>query len=307
MGGMSSEREVSLRSGKAVAEALVRLGHETTSVDVHDEALEDIGPERFDVAFLALHGGFGEDGRAQRILATRGLPYTGSGPEASALAMDKWAARQALSRAGVAVADGVLILTSTPTREASARMAPLGWPVVMKPRHGGSSVGVTILDSEEGLPEALQAAGREEAEAVVERFIPGREMTVGILGERALPPVEMLTPRGFYDYEAKYQAQDTRYQVDPDMDATARERLQESALRAFRALGCRGMARVDFRLPPDGDPVALELNTIPGLTERSLLPKAAAKAGIPFDSMCTALLEGALASAKAHTGQGGRT
>ena len=298
MGGTSGEREVSLRSGRAVAEALNRLGHAATALDVKDEALEGVSRDLFDAAFLALHGGFGEDGRAQRTLTSRGIPYTGSGPEASALAMDKWASRQALSRAGVGVADGVLVKAADPAASIAAQIAAtLGWPVVVKPRHGGSSLGVSVVPSAEALPAALQAAAREEAEAVVERFIPGREMTVGILGEKALPPVEMLTSRGFYDYEAKYRAQDTEYRVDPAMEASSRERLQEAALRAFRALGCRGMGRADFRLPPGGgQPMALEVNTIPGLTERSLLPKAAAKAGIPFDALCSTLLDEALAS-----------
>lgn len=295
MGGISGEREVSLRSGSAVAAALERQGHQVTRFDVLDERLEGVGPDRFDAAFIALHGTFGEDGTVQRLLQGRGLPYTGSGPEASALAMDKWASRQVLSRHGVAVADGMLIKADGPVETVARQVAPLGWPLVVKPRHGGSSLGVSVVPGPDRLAQALKTAAEEEEEAVVERYIPGREITVGILGGRALPPVEMLTARGFYDYEAKYRDPGTEYRVDPKLAPAERARLEESALKAFRALGCRGMARVDFRLPPEGAPVALEVNTIPGLTERSLLPKAAAAAGIPFEALCATLLEDALA------------
>ena len=300
MGGVSSEREVSLRSGAAVSAALGRLGHAVTGYDVVDRRLEGVGTDRFDAAFIALHGEFGEDGGVQRLLEDRGLAYTGSGPEASALCMDKWAARQALARQGIRVADGVLVRSSDPAGTVLRQAAPLGWPLIVKPRHGGSSVGVSLVRSAEGMAAALASAERTESEAVVERYVPGREITMGILGERVLAPLELVVRREFYDYEAKYSDPGTEYRVDPPLPGGRRGALEEAALKSFRALGCRGMGRADFRLPETGDPVALEMNTIPGFTDRSDLPMAAAAAGIGFDELCSMILEDALAASTAR-------
>ena len=301
MGGVSAEREVSLRSGAAVAKALARLGHEVTPVDVVDERLEGVTSRAFDAAFLALHGRFGEDGQVQRILEERGLPYTGSGSEASALAMDKWAARLAMARAGVKVADGILIRVSDEIGTLGRQAASLGWPIVVKPRHGGSSLGVSLVRGAAELPAALAEVKRQEPEAVVERYVPGREFTMGIVGERVLPPLELVTRRDFYDYEAKYSDEGTEYRLDPPLQKAIGLRLEEATLKVFRALGCRGMGRVDFRLPENGEPVALEMNTIPGFTDRSDLPMAAKAAGIPFDQLCQQILEDALAASAVRT------
>jgi D-alanine-D-alanine ligase len=295
MGGVSGEREVSLRSGAAVAKALAHLGHEVKAINVVDELLEGVTSQAFDVVFVALHGRFGEDGQVQRILEARGLPYTGSGSEASALAMDKWAARLAMARAGVKVADGILIRVSDEAALVGRQVAPLGWPIVVKPRHGGSSLGVSLVRTPAELPVALAAVMRHEPEAVVERYIPGREFTMGIVGDRVLPPLELVTRRAFYDYEAKYSDEGTEYRLAPSLPSGVGLRLEEATLKVFRALGCRGMGRVDFRLPEHGEPVVLEMNTIPGFTDRSDLPMAAQAAGIPFDQLCQQILEDALA------------
>lgn len=297
MGGISTEREVSLRSGAAAAAALERLGHAVTRYDVRDERLEGITPDRFDAVFIALHGRFGEDGQVQRILDARGVPYTGSGADASALAMDKWGARQALVRHGLKVADGVLLKVGQDPVDAARQIAPLGWPVVVKPRHGGSSLGVSLVKEPAALGKAMAAVALQEPEAVVERFVPGREFTMGILGDQVLPPLELVVKREFYDYEAKYSDPSTEYRVDPPIPALPKRRLAEAALKAFRALGCRGMGRADFRLPEDGEPVILEMNTLPGLTDRSDLPMAAAAVGIGFDALCRRILEEAAPAA----------
>lgn len=281
LGGFSSEREVSLRSGKAVADALAAAGFPTTRFDVTSERLEGLDSEAVDVAFLALHGRFGEDGGVQAALEARGVLYTGSGVESSRLAMDKVAAKTRFRAAGVPTADWAVV--------PAAAEAPLPLPVVVKPRSEGSSVGVSVVRTEGEYASAVRKAVEHGGEALVERFVSGREMTVGILGERRLPAIEMRPMREFFDYEAKYQDARTEYIVDPPLAQAERRAVQEAAWAAHEALGCRGMSRVDVILGPDG-PVVLEVNTIPGLTERSLLPKAARAAGLEFPALCGEIL-----------------
>jgi D-alanine-D-alanine ligase len=286
LGGFSSEREVSLRSGAAVAKALRERGHEVCEVDVRDERVAGLDGARPDVAFIALHGAFGEDGGVQALLESKGIPYTGSGPAASRRAMDKVEAKDRFLAAGVPVAPHITVRRDEGERGVLERILAFGMPVVVKPRAEGSSVGVTIHKVPDALDRGLAEAFRYHPEALVERFIAGRELTVGILEDRALPVVEMKPAREFFDYEAKYQDDRTVYIVDPPLGAAERERVQAAARDAHRALGCEGFSRVDLILTAAGEPCMLEVNTVPGLTERSLLPKAARAAGIEFPELC---------------------
>ena len=294
-GGFSNEREISLLSGEAVAAALSGAGHPVRRIDVDKsfghEGLDALGG--VGLVFIVLHGEFGEDGQVQEILERWGIPYTGSGPQASRLAMDKVAAKKIFVREGV----------STPRWEVSPRkakpkelVARLGLPLVVKPSASGSSIGVTIVQKVGDLPAALAEAGRHQGVPLVEEFIAGRELTVGILGDAALPAIELRPKARFYDYRAKY-ADDagTEYlcpaPVSPEETAAA----QALALAAHRALGCRDFSRVDLRLSPAGKLFVLEVNTIPGFTGHSLLPKAAAQVGISFAALAERIAEMALA------------
>ncbi len=288
LGGVSSEREVSLRSGKAVADALETAGFPVTRVDVQDEALTGLAPEAIDAAFLALHGRYGEDGGVQAALEARGVVYTGSGVEASHLAMDKVLAKERFRAAGVPTADWQVVTSAT-------RTFGVILPAVVKPATEGSSVGVTVVREARQLVAAVRTALAYGGRALLERFVKGRELTVGILGGRRLPVIEMRPKREFFDYEAKYQDDRTEYIVDPPLTPGERRAVQEAAWAAHETLGCRGMSRVDVILGEDG-PQVLEVNTIPGLTERSLLPKAARAAGIDFPALCAEILRLAISA-----------
>jgi D-alanine-D-alanine ligase len=290
MGGPSAEREVSLRSGTAVANALTATGAKVVPMDIRDATFTipaDVG-----VAFLALHGNFGEDGSLQRILEERGVAYTGSGPEASALAFDKVAAKQSFLIAGI----------STPAYEAfentepnGPRLARLGFPVVVKPSRQGSSVGISIVQQKAEMPAACELAGRYDNRLLAEQFVSGRELTVGILDGRPLPVVEIRPKHDFFTYEAKYTKGETDYLVPAALDKNAEFQAKTLALRAHDCLGCRDYSRVDLMLSQGGELFVLEVNTIPGFTETSLLPKAAHAAGIEFPDLCARLVQLALA------------
>lgn len=279
-GGPSAEREVSLASGAAVAKALRSLDYEVAEVDVtgHEVAV----PAGCEAAFIALHGTFGEDGQLQAILEQRGIPFTGSGSVSSRLSFDKVATKRLLERQGVA----------TPRYEVLApgqsRTLPL--PVVVKPPRQGSSIGISKVFQEEEWPDALAGALALDTEALVETFIEGAELTVGVVGEQVLPIVEIRAPQGYYDYRAKYTKGLTEYLVPAPLDEETTRRCQELAWRTFTALDCRGLGRVDIRLTPDGHPFVLELNSIPGFTETSLLPKAARAVGLEFPALCEKIL-----------------
>jgi D-alanine-D-alanine ligase len=295
LGGFSSEREVSLRSGAAVAKALRGRGHAVAEVDVRDERVEALDRDRPEVVFIALHGRFGEDGGVQALLQAKGIPYTGSGVEASRLAMDKAEAKRRFIAAGVPVAPDVLVRASEGLAAAEAAARAFGFPLVVKPVAEGSSVGVTLHPDSSRLAEGLQEAFRHGGAALVERLVGGREMTVGVLEDRALPAVELKPARDFYDYEAKYRDDRTVYVVDPPMAAAEREAVMAAGLAAHRALGCEGFSRVDVILSGAGAPCVLEVNTIPGMTDRSLLPKAARAAGIEFPELCERIVRHGLA------------
>ncbi len=287
LGGPSAEREVSLRSGAAVASALRPLGHRVFQVDPLNG--EFVLPAETDVVFLALHGTYGEDGVVQRQLDKLGVPYTGFDAETSRVAFDKVLTKQRCLDAGVPTAK-FLVVNSAQTPW------PAGWqpPLVVKPVRQGSSVGLQFVEHCEDWPVALATALQFDSEALVEEKIVGRETTVGILAGEALPVVEVRPKAGAYDYRNKYTAGCTEYFCPADFDAATTQRIQAAALGAFRAVGGRDYARVDVMVREDGQPVVLEVNTLPGMTETSLLPKAAAAVGIGYAELCQRMIELAL-------------
>lgn len=297
MGGPSSEREVSLLSGAAVADALAGLGHRVRRSDIgpSDAAALD-GPDRPDVVFIALHGEFGEDGQVQRLCEDRGLAYVGSGPKASELGMDKAASKQFYRRAGLRTPDWRVIEEFDAPARRQGWLDEIGLPCVVKPLDGGSSVDVVIAPSAEQRDDALAGLLVKYGRAMVERFVKGREMTVGVLGDGigALPVIEIRPKRAFYNYQAKYFDDDTEYLFDHGLSGSTVAALQEAAVRAHDALGCRDLSRTDFLLDEAGVAWVLETNTIPGFTSHSLVPKAAAKAGLTFATLCERLCKMAL-------------
>lgn len=283
MGGPSAEREVSLRSGAAVAQALRARGHRVHEMDPVPGRLEL--PEGTEVVFLALHGTYGEDGGVQAELEGLGMRYTGCGVEASRVAFDKGLTKERCRGEGVPVARSVMIPAKCGW--------PEGWtgPVVLKPVRQGSSVGLQFVEGAEDFGAALESALGHGSEVMMEERIMGRETTVGILEDRALPVVEVRPKRGSYDYANKYTAGATEYFCPADFPEWVTRGIQSAALGAFRAVGGRDYARVDVMVRGDGSPVVLEVNTLPGMTETSLLPKAAAAAGMDFGKLCERLLE----------------
>ena len=282
-GGISSEREVSLRSGAAIARGLREGGLDVLELDVRGAGFEI--PSDVEAVFIALHGRFGEDGEIQQILAECGIPYTGSGPVSCRLAFDKVQTRERLISSGIPVAPGEVLKLG--------QKCTLNFPVVVKPPREGSSVGCHLVLEEEAWEEALADAAQFSGEALVEQYIPGRELTVGIVDDEVLPVVEIRTAGAWYDFDAKYVTGDTEYVVPAELDESTRNHLQELAKETFRALEAEGFGRVDFRLSPEGKPFVLELNSIPGFTASSLLPKAAAAAGIGFSELCCRIMQGA--------------
>lgn len=283
LGGPSAEREVSLRTGKAVAAALRSLGHDVVELDPVTDSW--ILPAGTDVVFLALHGTYGEDGTVQQQLEQLGVPYTGCGVAASRLAFDKVLTKQRCLSAGVPTARFL-------TLKSAAAAWPAGWqpPVVIKPVRQGSSVGLQFVDAVSDWPKALAESLKYDSEVLVEEKIVGRETTVGILDDKPLPVVEVRPRQGAYDYQNKYTAGRTEYFCPADFDAAATARIQNAALGAFRAIGGRDYARVDVMVRADGSPVVLEVNTLPGMTETSLLPKAAAAAGLSYAGLCQEMI-----------------
>ena len=285
-GGLSGEREVSLRSGKAVVKALQGLYPVEVRTVEKNEFPGSVDPER-EVVFSVLHGGFGEDGGMQRLLEEKRWPFVGSGSAASALCMNKRASKEVVTLEGVPVAAEMELVSGGWPRweEVSAR---LGSPVVVKPNAGGSSLGLHFPEDAEGWAGAT--AEMDPEEMILEEWIPGRELSVGILEDRALEVVEICPRSGRYDYQSKYTAGETEYRAPAPLPEEVRAQVGSYALRAFRALGCRDYARADFRLSPEGKIVFLEINTLPGLTPLSLLPQSAEAAGISFSELLSGLV-----------------
>jgi len=290
MGGRSAEREISLKSGTMVLGALKRSGVDAHAFDPSERGLEQLAAAKFERAFIALHGRFGEDGTVQGALEYLGIPYTGSGVMASALAMDKWRTKLLWQAAGMPTpACELLTRESDPT----AVVRRLGLPLMVKPACEGSSIGMTKAASAEALGAAYELASRYDTAVIAEAFIEGVELTAGILDDEPLPLIRLETPRTFYDYEAKYFANDTRYICPAGLPESQEQSLRKVALAAFELLGCRGWGRVDLMLDQTGGPCLLEVNTVPGMTDHSLVPMAARARGMSFEDLCVRILESA--------------
>ncbi|MCX7703838.1 MAG: D-alanine--D-alanine ligase [Planctomycetota bacterium] len=295
MGGTSSEREISIKTGKAVASALNEAGYIVKEILLNEDSIEAVEKEKIDVAFIAMHGRFGEDGELARLLEERKIPYTGSGPEGAKIAMDKVLTKKSFESFGVPTAEYIVLDSSISGEEADwfIKRHLSGYPVVVKPAREGSSVGVSIVDMRSELNDALSTAFRFDNKVLVEKYISGRELTCGILDGRALPLIELRPSKRFFDYKAKYEDPGTLYIVNPRLEPRLYRLCQEIALCAHIAVGARDFSRVDMILQ-ERKVFVLEVNTIPGLTERSLLPKAAAAIGVDYQTLCIRMLEMAL-------------
>jgi len=290
MGGPSSEREISLKSGNAVYQALLDSEYQPVTIDAVDEWESILSDAKPSVAFIALHGKFGEDGTVQSILENMGIPYTGSGVKASRLAIDKIASRKILQKEGISVPEYVVL--RKPSH--NFNIEKIGFPVVIKPSLQGSSIGLAIIDNKLELNKAIDYAYLFDEFIVAEKFIKGDELTVGILDDEPLPVIKIVPNRKFYDYKAKYASADTQYLVPAPIDPKFYKQAQEFALSAHKALGCKDFSRVDMILTADGVVNVLEVNSIPGLTSTSLLPKSAAVVGLSFKELCLKIIELAL-------------
>jgi D-alanine-D-alanine ligase len=287
MGGRSAERAVSLRSGAMVLAALKKKGVDAHGFDPRERGLEALVAGRFDRAFVALHGRYGEDGTIQGALELLGIPYTGSGVLASALAMDKWRTKLVWQACGVPTPRFEVLLGASDFNGVAMR---LGLPLMVKPANEGSSIGMTKVKKAGDLAEAYSLAAKYDTLVLAEAFVEGVELTAAVLGDAALPLIRLETPRDFYDYEAKYVADDTRYVIPCGLPPDAERVIQDEALRAFNTLGCIGWGRVDLMLDHLGKPYFLEVNTSPGMTDHSLVPMAARHAGMPFEDLCMRIL-----------------
>ncbi len=281
MGGVSSEREVSLRSGEAIAKGLEEAGCSVSRVVLESESIEGLIPEGTEAVFIALHGGYGENGGVQADLNRLGIPYTGPGAETSEIAIDKVATKLRL------IDDGIPTPAYQLVGEGESKCA-LAFPVVVKPPRDGSSVGLTCPCSEAQWDEALETARKVDSKVLVEEYIEGREWTVAVVAGEALPVIEIRPHEGVYDYTSKYTAGMTEYILLDDSELT--RKAQALALKACEAIGVRGLSRVDFRVSPDAELYVLEINTVPGFTATSLVPKAAKKAGMTFSETCVKIL-----------------
>ncbi|MEK7750117.1 MAG: D-alanine--D-alanine ligase [Planctomycetota bacterium] len=309
MGGISPEREISLRSGNAVARALKDAGFNVTCIDVKDEKIEELDQMDIDVAFIALHGYFGEDGGVQQLLELKGILYTGSGINASRLAMDKLATKKCFIEAGLKTPDYITVTEFQELTEIQQEVSKLGLPVVLKPTRNGSSIGISIIKNIDDLQIGLEKAFEFGYELLVEKYIKGRELTVGILDDKALPIIEIKPAAEFYNYEAKYKDDRTKYLIVEKTLSEQRNTVgdssrtigflspatynnaQELAINAQKVIGCKGFSRVDMLLNDRDNLYLLEINTIPGFTEKSLLPKAAKAAGMSFPSLCEKIID----------------
>jgi D-alanine-D-alanine ligase len=286
LGGDSSEREISLLSGNAVLASLKRREVDAHAFDPREQALTEVLD--FDRVWIALHGPGGEDGTLQGALEYLGVPYTGSGVMGSAIGMDKLRTKRLAHAIGVATADHVVLRGQQDFEIAIER---LGVPLIVKPSSQGSSVGMSKVEKASDLPAAYEAAARIESSVFAEPWITGKEYTVAVLHDRALPAIRIETPKAFYDYEAKYFRDDTRYFCPSGLSVPAEQHLANLAVAAFDAVGAGGWGRADFMMDTTGRPLLLEVNTIPGMTDHSLVPMAARAAGIDFDELVWRVLE----------------
>jgi D-alanine-D-alanine ligase len=299
-GGIGSEREISLQSGRCVTEALKQADFEVVTFDIRPDRLDILDDAEIDVFFPALHGQFGEDGQLQQILEGKSLLYTGSGSAASQLAFDKMAGKKLFARAGVKVPAAVEFDTRVEIRKLEEQLRHLADKYIVKPIRQGSSVGVSIVSTPEEAVKTAEETFNIYGDCMIEEFVPGREVTVGILCDRTLPIIEIRTKSSFYNYHAKYVDEQTEFLFDTITEPATAERIHKAAIDCFEALGCRHFARVDFILSEEKVPYALEVNPIPGFTSHSLLPKAAAGAGLSMSALCKKIVETAYSSLVEH-------
>ncbi|HKW70725.1 MAG TPA: D-alanine--D-alanine ligase [Candidatus Dormibacteraeota bacterium] len=310
-GGKSAEREVSLRSGEQVADALLGRGHDVTPVDLDAQTWDVLRDGDFDCVFNALHGRLGEDGTVQGMFELLGLAYTGSGVLASALCIDKARAGRILAAIGLHVPEfeEIEIKEGVSPDVVERLVAKFGFPLVVKPVREGSTIGLTVARDADAVASGLVLARRYDRRVLAQRFAAGTEITVGVLATpelQVLPTLEIVSENPVYDYDAKYTAGKSHHIIPARMPEAARKSASESAARAFTELGCSGMARVDIIVASDGTPWVLEVNTVPGLTSLSLLPDAARAAGIEFDALCQRLVDHAVARHQRHIGPSAR-
>jgi len=297
MGGISREREVSLKTGSAMLKALQEGGYQAVGIEVSADIVQRLLEERIEVAVIALHGRWGEDGTVQGLLELLRIPYTGSGVLASALAMNKIKAKEIFLYHGLPTPEFIC-----PPEGKEVEEPPFPPPWVVKPASEGSTIGIDIVMDREGLQQAVRSARGYDHEVLVERFIKGKELTVGILKGEPLPIVEIVPLGGFYDYQAKYTPGQTEYILPARISERQEKEIGKLGLKAYRALGCSGCARVDLLLSEEGEPFITEVNTLPGMTETSLVPKAAAQVGISFLKLVEIIVEEA--SMKIEEGAG---
>lgn len=288
LGGLSAERPISLKTGRAVAAALTERGHDVVAIDCGPDLPARLREEGVDVAWIALHGRFGEDGCVQGLLEFMGIPYTGSGVQASAVAMDKIATKRALAHDSRVTLSRDAVLTRQ-----DAAVDDLVFPVVVKPSIGGSTIGMRLVRSAEELQDAVGAALELDDAVLVEEFVEGEEITVTVLDGEAYPAVHIQPDQGFFDFASKYTKGRTTYTCPAQLDAGSLEQAATAAVAAYQTLGCRGVARADFIVRADGVPVFLEINTIPGMTETSLVPMSVGSVGMSFGELCERILHSA--------------
>ena len=309
MGGTSSERDISMRSGLAIYQNLMELGYDAVAVDVGKDIANVLKKDKVKVAFMALHGGTGENGAVQGLLEVLGIPYTGSGVLASALAMDKEASKKIFSYHGLSVASSITVVKEKGRKRKGKDDLPdatgayafpgfpppsFGPPWVVKPASEGSSIGVEIIKEESGLEPCLEKAFKYGDRVMIEQFVKGKELHIGVLGDRVLGGVEVRPSLEFYNYEAKYTSGLTEYIMPPEIQEELYEKVKEMALKAHLVLGCSGASRVDFMLDGDNSPYVLEVNTLPGMTTTSLLPKIAKSSGLSFNDLIEEIIRLAL-------------
>jgi len=297
-GGIGDERDISIQSGKYIAESLKQTGANVITADITPQNMDVLDNIDIDVFFITLHGKFGEDGQLQQILEDKSLTYTGSGPKASELAFDKTAAKNAFENAGIKTPPAIQFDQNADLNQLEEKLLKFSDKYVIKPQKQGSSVGITITEDIKHAIEVTQQTQKQFGDCIIEKFIPGREITVGIIVRQTLPIIEIKTKTCFYDYHAKYLDDQTEYLFDTIKDPDTISKINSAALDCFDALGCRGFARVDFILADDNTPYCLEVNTIPGFTSHSLLPKAAKKIGISMSNLCLKIIEQALETKK---------
>ena len=295
LGGRSAEREISIMSGTGVLNALKKSGVDAHAFDPAERSLAELAAEKFDAVFIALHGRYGEDGSLQGALEQLGIPYTGSGVMASSVAMDKIFTKKIWMSHQVQTPKFAILNAKTELRRVPDA---LGLPLIIKPPHEGSTIGITKVNGYSDMQEAFSLAAQFDDEVLAEEFIQGRELTVAVLGAGdqayALPIVEIVAPQGNYDYQNKYFTDDTQYLCPAPLDAALTQKIQAMSVEAFRALNCEGWARVDVLLrTSDNEPYLIEINTSPGMTSHSLVPMAARQAGMSYEEICMEILAGA--------------